>query len=289
MELSKTFSVSQRTMLRDLHVLSESGVPLRAVPGPGGGYSLDKPHQLAPLNLTIEEAVALLISYESFLEYADRPFENENLSVMAKLLALLPADALLKIEELRKKVQVATPIRSARTPFLRPLLDAALAQQSAEIEYDSLQRISTRIIHPRYLYAFDGYWYCRCYCFLRQSEIALRVDRIKQLTIVEGYIPEPVDEDTATQDLPTLPLRIRLTRRGCKLADGHHQLSKQINLHEDGSGLIETTILTTEINWIVRFVLGLGQEASVEQPEEVIAQLQREITILAERYAQSLP
>lgn len=283
-ELAIAFSVSERTMLRDLHVLSESGVPLSAIPGPGGGYRLHKPHLLTSLPLTSEEAVALLISYESFYDYANKPFENETLSVMTKLCAILPSEDLQKMEALRKKVRVTNPKRTVDTPFLRPLLDAALAEQSVQIEYDSLQRISTRIIHPHYLYAFDGYWYCRCYCFLRLGEVSLRVDRIRQFTTVEGYIPESQDAGTVNQELPTLPLRIRLTKKGCKLADGHHQLSNLITPLPDGSGLLETTILYTEIDWIVRFVLGLGQEALVEHPPEVIDKLQCELANLTERY-----
>lgn len=287
-ELAIAFSVSERTMLRDLHVLSEAGVPLSAIPGPGGGYRLHKPHQLTSLPLTSEEAVALLISYQSFYDYANKPFENETLSVMAKLHAILPPEDLQKIEDLRKKVRVTNPTRNTDTPFLRPLLDAALAEQSVQIEYDSLQRISTRIIHPHYLYAFDGYWYCRCFCFLRQSEISLRVDRIRKFTTVDGYLPKSHNTGAVDQELPALPLRIRLTNKGCKLADGHHQLSNLITPLPDGSGLLETTILTTEIDWIVRFVLGLGQEALVEHPTEVIDKLQCELATLADRYAKRL-
>jgi predicted DNA-binding transcriptional regulator YafY len=39
-EMADEFGVSRRTMLRDLHALSAMGVPLAAVPGPGGGYTL---------------------------------------------------------------------------------------------------------------------------------------------------------------------------------------------------------------------------------------------------------
>ncbi|MGG1252001.1 HTH domain-containing protein [Brevibacillus agri] len=48
-DLADTLSVSKRTMLRDLHFLSEAGAPLQASPGPGGGYRLIRSHSLAPL------------------------------------------------------------------------------------------------------------------------------------------------------------------------------------------------------------------------------------------------
>ncbi|MET3290207.1 UNVERIFIED_CONTAM: putative DNA-binding transcriptional regulator YafY [Brevibacillus sp. OAP136] len=283
-ELADTFSVSHRTMLRDLHLLSESGVPLQATPGPGGGYSLLRKHTLPPVTFTLEEAVALIISYESFLHYTDKPFEKETLSVISKLFAILPPEATQKIELLRQKVFMRNPRRVTQSPFLRPLLDAALEQQALHIEYDSLQRKSKRIIQPYYMYAFNGYWYCRCFCRLRQKNVSLRVDRILSYTVLtEPSLPAvPQIDDELEQ--PELRLLVRLTAKGCKLADWHHELGNLIHYHEDSTGTIDTMIFTTDVEWVSRFILGLGQEATVEQPEQVIDYLQTELGALRERY-----
>ncbi|MFF2530588.1 helix-turn-helix transcriptional regulator [Brevibacillus sp. NPDC058079] len=283
-DLANTLSVSKRTMLRDLHLLSEAGAPLQASPGPGGGYRLIRSHQLAPLALTTEEAVALILSYEALLAYTDKPFAKETLSVIAKLLASLPTDALTRVEQLRKKLRVTNPSRSVEAPFLRPLLDAALSQQAVEIAYDSLNRRSTRIIQPDYLYAFDGYWYCKCFCFLRQCTIKLRVDRIQTMTIVDA--PSVVLDPHVSQndEREQLPLEIRLTRKGCKLAESHHQFGNQITLLADGSGFITDTVTPSEIDWVAGFVLSLGREATVEEPAELIDWLHKELHDLCHFY-----
>ncbi|MGF9816667.1 helix-turn-helix transcriptional regulator [Brevibacillus agri] len=276
-DLADTLSVSKRTMLRDLHFLSEAGAPLQASPGPGGGYRLIRSHSLAPLALTTEEAVALILSYEALLSYTDKPFAKENLSVIAKLLASLSTDTLEKVEQLRQKLRVTNPSRRVDTPFLRPLLDAALSRQAVEVEYDSLNRKSTRIIQPDYLYAFDGYWYCKCFCFLRQCTVKLRVDRIQAMTIVDAPAPA-LDLPVAQPEEPELlPLRIRLTRKGCKLAESHHQFGNRISLLADGSALITDTVAPSELDWVARFVLGLGREATVESPAALIVSLRREM------------
>ncbi|MGG4450541.1 helix-turn-helix transcriptional regulator [Brevibacillus porteri] len=283
-DLANTLSVSKRTMLRDLHLLSEAGAPLQASPGPGGGYRLIRSHQLAPLALTTEEAVALILSYEALLSYTDKPFAKETLSVIAKLLSSLPTDALIKVEQLRKKLRVTNPSRSVEAPFLRHLLDAALSQQAVKITYDSLNRRSTRIIQPDYLYAFDGYWYCKCFCFLRGCTVKLRVDRIQAMTIVDTptFVPDP--HVSQYEELEQLPLRIRLTRKGCKLAESHHQFGNQITLLADGSGFITDTVAPSEIDWVARFVLGLGREATVDEPAELIDWLHKELHALCHFY-----
>jgi biotin operon repressor len=63
-ELAEEFGVSRRTMLRDLHALSGMGVPLRSTPGPGGGYSLPRGGRRLSPSMTVDEALALIVSYE---------------------------------------------------------------------------------------------------------------------------------------------------------------------------------------------------------------------------------
>ena len=89
-EMADEFGVSRRTMLRDLQALSAMGVPLAATPGPHGGYMLIQKQRLLPLSLTIDEALGVLLSYESFLHYAQSPFAPQSLSAITKLRAALP-------------------------------------------------------------------------------------------------------------------------------------------------------------------------------------------------------
>src|SRR5258708_38746853 len=55
-ELAERFGVTLRTIYRDLEALQDSGLPLRADRGRGGGYAPDKSHQLPPINFTAREA-----------------------------------------------------------------------------------------------------------------------------------------------------------------------------------------------------------------------------------------
>ncbi|MGG7569959.1 helix-turn-helix transcriptional regulator [Streptomyces sirii] len=57
--LAARFEVSTRTAQRDLQALMESGVPVRAVPGRGGGWTIDPAMTLPPIHFTAQEASAL--------------------------------------------------------------------------------------------------------------------------------------------------------------------------------------------------------------------------------------
>lgn len=76
-ELAREFHVSRRTMLRDLHALSESGVPLASQPGPHGGYQLGRGRVLLPVSLLVEEAIALFFAQRAWADYETLPFGTD--------------------------------------------------------------------------------------------------------------------------------------------------------------------------------------------------------------------
>src|SRR5215204_5843280 len=103
-ELAEEFGVSRRTMLRDLGALSAMGVPLRSTPGPGGGYSLPRGGRRLSPSLTVDEALALIASYEALLRYPVHSFSTQSLSAVTKLRAALPKDVVAQLDRLRRHV-----------------------------------------------------------------------------------------------------------------------------------------------------------------------------------------
>ena len=126
-ELADEFGVSRRTMLRDLAALSGMGVPLRSTPGPGGGYSLPRGGRRLSPSLTVDEALALIASYEALLRYPEHPFPTESLSAVTKLRAAPPREVVAELDRLRRHVLVGGPVRDYEAPLLGELLWAALA------------------------------------------------------------------------------------------------------------------------------------------------------------------
>jgi predicted DNA-binding transcriptional regulator YafY len=154
-ELADEFGVSRRTMQRDLQALADLGVRLVAAPGPGGGYTLARDQRLAPLSLTVDEALGVLLSYDAFARFAQPPFvpESEGLSAATKLRAALPPDVARELERLRDHVAlIARPVGDP-APLLGDLLRAALDAAHLRIVYDSKSGRSERIIFPFGIYS----------------------------------------------------------------------------------------------------------------------------------------
>jgi predicted DNA-binding transcriptional regulator YafY len=286
-EMAAEFAVSRRTMLRDLHALSEMGVPLAAAPGPGGGYSLIRDRRLLPLSLSPDEAIGMIISYEAFLQYAQSPFAEQSLSAITRLRNAMPPDVIRELDRVHRHVAVVQPARSYDAPFLADVLRAALDGVHLEIVYESVSRTAGRLIFPYGIFAAHGFWYCACHDEERSASIALRVDRIRRLDRKEGL--EPVLAMSLRDFLETrerdavdvVRLRARVTSRGAK----RFELSTLFaGTSVDEHGVLEAELPRSELHWYADQLLPLGTDLIVESPPELIDLIRRRAGDIAMSY-----
>lgn len=288
-EIAQEFHVSRRTMLRDLQALSEMGVPLAATPGPHGGYVLLQKQRLLPLSLTEDEAIGIVLSYESLLEYADTPFSQQSLSAITKLRNALPPDVVQRLDRTREHIVITGMQRVYTAPLLADILHAAMEKTHLRIVYDSRTKTAERLIYPYGLYASNGFWYCACFDHKRQQHISLRADRFLSLERVEGVKPtttlsirewlQAIDDDEG----PLLLLHVTISRRGMKDVDWaafHHQ----IVIDEQGCGSITKEIPQSELDFYARLFLPLGKEAVIASPPELIQAIQKRAREVLEQY-----
>lgn len=272
-ELANEFSVSKRTILRDLHLLSEMGVPLFSSPGPNGGYTLIREQKLPAISLTPEEATGLLLSYK-LLE--DGPFTQEIISTITKIRSGMSVEMLQKIETLQDRLAIDSPKRSFKNHYLKELLQASLDKKHLQIEYESRSGYSTRTIFPYGLILANGLWYSPAFCYKRKRTVPFRVDRIISLKIqhdfsgpipVDMTIPEWLNQTEATSK--ELTLRATLTKKGCKMLDPH-PIGEWIQITSNGTGIIEEKCRESDIPFIGGLFLSLGVEILIEEPVELI-------------------
>lgn len=72
-QLAQRFEVSRRTILRDIDALGGIGVPIVAIPGVGGGYSLADGFWLPPLHFSGSETAVLILALRSLGDSAASP------------------------------------------------------------------------------------------------------------------------------------------------------------------------------------------------------------------------
>lgn len=186
--LAEKFETSIRTIYRDMDALSESGVPLFAMPG--HGYSLMDGYFLPPIQLTPEEAVTLLLGGDYIEKAFTSSFSVHAQSAKEKLEIVLPTDQQKKIEELRGTFRFLSPIFSNQQAeqeklesqfFL--LQEAIQREQSISFSYRKPRETTKtrRTVHPYGLVNISGIWYIVAHCLLRKQIRNFRLDRMDTL------------------------------------------------------------------------------------------------------------
>lgn len=283
-EIARRFEVSKRTVLRDVQALSEMGVPVIAREGAGGGYALPEDYRLPPLPLTSREAFLLLLALGSLTGLSDAPYAAERASLEAKLRALLPGAA--EPEALLAAVTMDAPARTQRAPHLEALVEALRRGRWVRVEYRSAERQSTQHLFPRRVYEEEGLWYLVAHSREHASERTYRVDRILKLDEVDEAIDPPLYAAMAYDD-PAHPLIVAtLTARGVALAERVQVVSARVRRLPDGSGRFEGRCPPSDLDWFARFFAGLGDEATVHEPPELVARLRVLGRGLAARHAE---
>lgn len=286
-ELAGEFGVSRRTMLRDLGALSEMGVPLRATPGPGGGYSLPRGGRRLSPSLTVDEALGLIVSYEAFLRYSESPFRTQNLSAVTKLRAALPPDVVGELDDLRRHVAVLDPVRDYEAPLLGELFRAAVEGSHLKAVYDSASGVSERLIYPFGVFAYRGFWYCACRDHKRGKVVTLRADRFQRVEPVEGFERPhhvPPDEWIEGGGEETLGLRAYATGRGARSFE-LTSLFGRVETDGNGRGVVETRIPPSSIDFYAMRLLGLGPDVIVESPPELIEAMREKAQAVVRLYS----
>ncbi|MEQ7124881.1 WYL domain-containing protein [Actinopolymorpha sp. B11F2] len=192
-ELAMKFEVSGRTIKRDILALQESGVPIWAQGGSGGGYKLDASASLPPLNFTPAQAIAVAVALAS----AQRaPFALDGATALAKVFDILDADSRRRAEALGARIWVngdpsnlppgATVGRAAGARVIEEALHRGLV---VVLDYiDAHGARTRRRVEPIMLALTYGYWYLIGWCRERDAVRWFRWDRVRNARLTKEAV-----------------------------------------------------------------------------------------------------
>lgn len=295
-ELAEEFQVSSRTILRYLQELGELGVPLYSEVGPHGGYQVLKERILPPIAFTEEEAVAIFFASHALRHYKYLPFKEASLSALHKFYNYMPGDVRDRIDEMKHRIDFLTPERQAEFPYLSLLLEASTGQQVLRIDYESKGQRRERWIQPVGIYASNGLWYCPAYCFLREGFRVFRCDRIYSAGYGESG-PEALDlretrldnmaefnQPARKEEASPVRLVVELGSGGVQACEAEVWSRQLLHIREGGTGWLEGEVPQSDLSFFAGFVIGLCNEATVQEPPELKAEVKRMLTDMLAKY-----
>ncbi|MEZ0538619.1 helix-turn-helix transcriptional regulator [Fibrella arboris] len=286
-DLADRFSISLRTVYRDIRALEEAGVPIGAEAGVG--YFLDGYH-LPPVMFTNAEASALVFGSKLVERMADMSLREPFDSALYKVKSVLKKAEKDHLDELEPLIRIASYRRSA--PFSDQLLNqiqsACVQQQVLAIDYQTPYESepTTREVEPIGLYHYSSGWHLIAFCHLRQDYRDFRTDRIRQLTItgrlfsrqsllsLQGYL----DRMRAMGNRKDLTEAIIWFDKNAARYTQHQRLDFGYLSEEVAGDHVKMIFLTQYPEGLARWLLMFGNAASIEQP----VQLKKRMVVLAE-------
>ncbi|PSL49899.1 HTH domain-containing protein [Chitinophaga niastensis] len=184
-ELANKFSVSVRTIYRDIKALEQAGVPI--LTEEGKGYSLMEGYRLPPIMFSESEANALITAEQLVLKNKDASFVREYREAINKIKSVLRYNTKDKANLLSDRIIFGHNTENDRTSNYLSALQLALTNFNLiKIDYHSPDNNETskRTIEPFALLSTQENWLLVAWCRLRKDYRTFRLDRIQQLNIL---------------------------------------------------------------------------------------------------------
>ncbi|MBX2797572.1 MAG: WYL domain-containing protein [Myxococcales bacterium] len=199
-ELAQRFSVSERTVFRDLAALRANDVPIDSDTGPTGGVRLARSYHLPPLAITVDEAVAMWVA----VKLSEGPAEDRLAAALDKVLGGIPEARRREVQRIFRRIVIgpkaSDALQGAGVPpaadIYRTCEQALVNAQVLSLSYvDAGGAASKRTVEPHGLLVLDPVWYLLAHDQMRSAPRTFRLDRIREARLVAGHF-DPRDPRT---------------------------------------------------------------------------------------------
>lgn len=188
-DIADKFSISLRTVYRDVHALEEAGVPV--IGEAGIGYRLMEGYKLPPVMFNPDEVSAMLTASKLMQSMSDEKSSNHYVSALDKIKAVLRLAEKDHIEEINEHVAVVPHATFAYEKpselHLPKILRAIAGSKVIEMNYTSIEKNESleRKAEPVGIYYQGSHWYLIAFCRLRNDYRNFRTDKINKLVVTD--------------------------------------------------------------------------------------------------------
>ncbi len=281
-DLSKMFGTSRRTIFRDLKELQAIGVPFH-YDARTGGYTIEPEFFLPPVDLSLQEALGLLLLAHKAREQIQLPFKNSVLWAALKIENNLPArirqycSTALKYISTRSCAQAPVTHSAGLDKTFAQLQQAIVKKRKVNIRYHSLFEgtIIDVELSPYHLLYNNRAWYVLGRSSLHKSVRTFKLNRIRELTTTQRCFVDGGKFDVydylgrAWSMIPegriyNIKLRF-LPKVANNVTEVQWHSTQKVVRNSDGSAIVEFRVDGLgEITW---WILGYGDQVQVLAPK----------------------
>ena len=195
--LAGKLGVSERAARRYAAILREAGIPIESVRGPYGGYHLGRGLRLPPLMFSAVEALGLVMAVLDGHHDASDPADPVG-SALGKIMRALPEPVAAQAEAVRRTTAPA-PDRAAARPdpgTTTALVQACSSRRQVRLGYRSEAGSEwVFLVDPWAVVVRHGRWYLLCRSHSSNARRAYRIDRVREVEVLDDTFSPPADLD----------------------------------------------------------------------------------------------
>lgn len=288
-EIADRFTISLRTVYRDIKALEEAGIPVLGEAGVG--YSIMEGYRLPPVMFTKEEATALLTAEKLVQKLTDASTQEMYQAAMFKIKSVLRLTERDHLENMEQYIEVVeSPYFSNQkneTAYLQNILRAISEKKVLNIDYfaEHSQQKSNRNIEPIGIFYMGRYWYLIGWCMLRKDYRTFRVDHIKYLSITEIRVDKEhpalksfLSKVSREKELHTIVIVVE--KEVLKYL-GEQKFYNGFVSQREVKGKCELTFLTESLTGFARWYLLYGEYAKIITPQKLVGLVKENIKALS--------
>jgi proteasome accessory factor B len=280
-DLATELEVSRRTVFRDLNMLEMAHIPYY-FDADNGGYRIGRHFFLPPINLTLTEALAILLLAGRMKSSSKLPLLTQGARAAVKIESAIPRAMQKHIGSIIDKLSVSmAPVarHEGLDSIFDELADAIAAGLVCKLVYISFheKKQITVTVNPMRLTFKSRAWYLIAYSSAHREVRTFKLSRIRKLTVTEKTFAQPAEPDVADYfgdawsmipegEIHEVHLRFSQQVAG-NVAEVQWHNSQRVEWREDGSMDFHVTVDGLgEITW---WILGYGDQVEVIAPPEL--------------------
>ena len=290
-EIADRFSISLRTVYRDIKTLDEAGIPILGEAGKG--YAIMEGYRLPPVMFTKEEATAFLTAEKLVEKLTDTSTREAYQAAMFKIKSVLRLTERDHLENMEQYIEVIdSPYFSKtknETAYLQNILQAISAKSVINIDYfaEHSQQKTNRNIEPIGIFFMGRYWYLIAYCMLRKDYRNFRVDHIKYLSITAIHFEKEhpalrsfLSRVSKEKELHTIVIQVE--RPAVKYLGEQKFYNGFVSQKEVGDAM-EMTFITESLEGFARWYMLFGERADIITPKKLTVIVKKNLDALSKK------
>jgi len=295
-ELAEELEVSRRTIFRDLNMLEMARIPYYFDPE-SRGYKISQHFFLPPVNLTIAEALAMLILTGRTGSSRQLPLLSQGARAAAKVESVLPTSIREHVGKVVSRVGLSLG-QVSRHEGVEDVFDqltgAIASRKVCRLVYVSFheRRQIVTTIRPLRLIFVGRAWYLLAYSASYRQTRIFKLGRIRKLTVTKRTFDKPKDVDMekhfgdAWCMIPegksyNVHLHFEPKVAG-NVAEVHWHHTQRVEWNPDGSLEFHAQVDGLgEISW---WILGYGDQVRVVSPPALKKRIRQTAAAMLAKY-----